>query len=605
MGDHQSAGARPHRAPHQHRLGHRLQRLRQHGWQPSVQGHASGAAPMEGNVALDCGWGRLLFGQTFDSPAALVQALGAEGPQRRDIAFYVREPQVLLAQAPQEVFLDPSHTYRINLATYRSYHRKAHGFVVRRLASQEDAEAINRIYALRNMVQVDPAFFWEKRDPGALCSGVAEDEASGKVIGTVTGVDHRRAFGDPEAGTSLWCLAVDPQARFPGIGEELVRRLTEHFKARGAAYMDLSVLHDNEQAIALYEKLGFVRIPIFSVKRKNSINERFFATPPENYDELNPYARIIIDEARRRGIGVEVTDGQGGFFRLSHGGRSIHCRESLSELTSGVAVSICDDKSVTLRVVSKAGVAVPEQIDAASERPVIEDFVARHGSIVVKPARGEQGRGIAVGLTDYEQIQQAIEKARTVSDRVLLESCFSGDDLRLVIIDYKLAAAAIRRPPTVVGDGEQPLRQLIERQSRRREAATQGESRIPIDAETERCLAAAGLTLDSVPEAGREVLVRKTANLHTGGSIHDVTELVHPLLVEAACKVARAIDIPVVGVDFMIKSPGDPEYVFIEANERPGLANHEPQPVAERFVDLLFPQSLPQGLRHDNGVADG
>jgi D-alanine-D-alanine ligase-like ATP-grasp enzyme len=174
-----------------------------------------------------------------------------------------------------------------------------------------------------------------------------------------------------------------------------------------------------------------------------------------------------------------------------------------------------------------------------------------------------------------------------------------------VIIDYKLAAAAIRRPPTVVGDGEQPLRQLIERQSRRREAATQGESRIPIDAETERCLAAAGLTLDSVPEAGREVLVRKTANLHTGGSIHDVTEQVHPLLVEAACKVARAIDIPVVGVDFMIKSPGDPEYVFIEANERPGLANHEPQPVAERFVDLLFPQSLPQGLRHDNGVADG
>jgi ribosomal protein S18 acetylase RimI-like enzyme len=107
---------------------------------------------------------------------------------------------------------------------------------------------------------------------------------------------------------------VDPQARSPGVGEELVRRLSEHFKARGASYLDLSVLHDNDQAIALYEKLGFVRIPFFSVKRKNSINERFFATPPEDYDVLNPYARIIIDEARRRGIGVQITDGAGGFF---------------------------------------------------------------------------------------------------------------------------------------------------------------------------------------------------------------------------------------------------------------------------------------------------
>jgi GNAT-family acetyltransferase (TIGR03103 family) len=598
------AGARPRRGSHGNRLGHRLQRMRQQGWQQAVHRLTDGPA-MARNVALDCGWGRLLFAQTFESPAALVDALGAEGPQRRDIAFYVREPQVLLAQAPQELFLDPSYTYRIDLATYRPRHRQAGGFMIRRLASQGDAAAINRIYALRGMVQVDPAFFWEQRDNRTVSYWLAQDEASGEVIGTVTGIDHRRAFNDPEGGSSLWCLAVDPQSHFPGVGEELVRRLVEHFKARGAAFMDLSVLHDNEQAIALYEKLGFVRIPLFSVKRKNPINERFFATPPEDYEALNPYARIIIDEARRRGIGVEVTDAAGGFFRLSHGGRSIHCRESLSELTSGVAVSICDDKAVTLRVARKAGVEVPAQIDAACGRSDIEAFVARHGSVVVKPARGEQGRGVAVGLQDIEQIEQAIGFARTVSDRVLLEACFAGEDLRLVIIDYKLAAAAIRRPPRVVGDGRHDLRTLIERLSRRREAATKGESRIPLDQETARCVAAASLTLDSVPAPGRQVVVRKTANLHTGGSIHDVTAIVHPRLVEAAGKVARAIDIPVVGVDLMIRSPEQPDYVFIEANERPGLANHEPQPVAERFVDLLFPQSLPPGLRYENGAATG
>ena len=107
----------------------------------------------------------------------------------------------------------------------------------------------------------------------------------------------------------------------------------------------------------------------------------------------------------------------------------------------------------------------------------------------------------------------------------------------------------------------------------------------------------AGYTLDSVPEAGVEVPVRKTANLHTGGTIHDVTEQVHPRLAEAAIAAARAIDIPVTGIDFMVRSPSEPDYAFIEANERPGLANHEPQPTAERFIDLLFPMSIPAAQR--------
>jgi GNAT-family acetyltransferase (TIGR03103 family) len=370
----------------------------------------------------------------------------------------------------------------------------------------------------------------------------------------------------------------------------LVRRLAEHFQARGAAYLDLSVLHDNDQAIGLYEKLGFRRIPVFAVKRKNPINEKLFAAPLEEYDALNPYARIIVDEARRRGVHAEVTDAAGGFFRLSYGGRSIHCRESLSEMTSGVAVSICDDKAVTRRVVSAAGLNVPRQITADSEDALAE-FLARHKSVVVKPARGEQGRGVSVGLTRIEDVERAVAEAREISDRVLVEECFEGQDLRLVVIDHKLAAAAIRRPPCVVGDGRKNLEALIDQQSRRRSAVTDGESTIPIDEETLRCLAASGKTLETVPAVGEEVLVRKTANLHTGGSIHDVTDIVHPKLVEAACRASQAIDIPVTGIDLMVRSPSEPDYVFIEANERPGLANHEPQPTAERFIDLLFPLS--------------
>ncbi|MCO8018634.1 N-acetylglutaminylglutamine synthetase [Brevundimonas diminuta] len=541
------------------------------------------------DAVLDCGWGRLLFAQTFETAAPLVEALRAEGPDRRDIAFYVRNPHVLLASAPQELFLDPSHTYRLDLATYRSSRRQPRGFTVRRLMSEADAQTVNDIYAKRRMVQAPPDFLWSHRDDRTLSYFVAEDLTTGAVIGTVTGVNHARAFDDPENGASLWCLAVDPQATQPGIGEALVRRLAEHFRTHGLAHMDLSVMHDNAQAIALYEKLGFRRVHFFGVKRKNPINEALFVGPSDDH-ALNPYARIIVDEARRRGIQTDIIDSEGGLFRLSWGGRSVRCRESLSELTSAVALSICDDKRVTRRIVEAAGVRVPRRIDP-QDLGAIDEALETYGQLVVKPARGEQGKGVAVGLKSMADVQAALLRARRICPEVLVEEQVEGEDLRLVVIDYEVVACAVRRPPRVIGDGRSTLRALIEHQSRRRAAATGGESSIPIDAETERTLTEAGYGLDDVAGEGEEILVRKAANLHLGGTIHDVTDEVHPVLVEAAVAAARAIDIPVTGIDLMVRAPDQPDYAFIEANERPGLANHEPRPTAERFIDLLFPLS--------------
>ena len=106
------------------------------------------------------------------------------------------------------------------------------------------------------MVTVDPDFVWKHRRSRTLTWLVAKDEASGEVVGVVMGVDHVHAFRDPDFGTSLWSLAVDPQSAPPGVGEALVRRLAERFQGRGRAFMDLSVMHDNEGAVGLYEKAG-------------------------------------------------------------------------------------------------------------------------------------------------------------------------------------------------------------------------------------------------------------------------------------------------------------------------------------------------------------
>lgn len=577
--------------PDRHRQQHRVKRDNLSTLNPWKNPLFSQGSGIPTNVEVDCGWGRLLFGHTFESNEALAESLRREAESRRDIAMYIGDPHVVLAIAPQELFLDPSHTYRLHFENYRAQQAGAPGYLVRKLQSTFDAEGANIIYSQRKMVEVDPKFIVDERRGGVLTYLVAEDSQTGQIIGTVTGVDHFEAFKDPEGGCSLWALAVDPQTTHPGVGRALVVHLLEHYMARGRAYIDLSVMHDNRQAISLYEKLGFSRVPVFCVKTRNSFNEPLFVG--QESDGLNPYAQIITRAARRRGISVEVVDADQGYFNLHFGGRSVACRESLTELTSAIAMSRCDDKRITRRTLTRVGIAMPDQIVASTpERN--REFLQLHKSVVVKPARGEQGRGVSVGITSEEHLERAIRSASDITNEVLIEQLVRGHDLRIVVIDFRVVAAAIRRPPEVVGNGELTVIELIEKQSRRRRAATGGESEIPIDSETERCVAEAGHKLTDILPPGKVVIARKAANLHTGGTIHDVTDNLHPKLVEVAKRSAEVLDLPVVGLDLMVPSVHEAEYWVIEANERPGLANHEPQPTAERFIDLLFPQTVSQ-----------
>lgn len=550
---------------------------------------------MQKDVTIDMGWGRLFFGQTFKSTENLADMLREEQPGRRDIVMYLRDPHVLLSSGPQEFFLDPSHTYRLRQYDYRHAGRVPRAFRVRRLVDKRDAAEVNRIYTCRHMAPCEPDFLVTSAATKLHTYFVAELRSRKTMLGTVTGVDHVEAFGDYENGASLWCLAVDPHANLPGVGEALVRQLVEHFFARGRDYVDLSVMHDNAEAIALYEKLGFQRVPVFCVKHKNAFNEPLF-TGPALQTALNPYAEIILNEARRRGIQTQIIDADKAIFTLSYGGTRIRCRESLTDRTSSMSFMLCDDKRLTRDTFVRAGLVVPPQI-VATGGDGDRAFLAEHSRVVVKPAQGEQGAGVCVDISNGDALAKAVTSARKISSEVLIERYVEGQDLRVILIDGEVVAAAVRRPAAITGTGRHSVKQLIGKYSRRRRAATGGESSVPLDAETKRCVEEAGLSLDSVLPSGEVLVVRKTANLHTGGTIHDVTESLHPDLAEASKKAAAALEIPVVGLDLIIRDPAQSEYVLIEANERPGLANHEPQPTAERFIDMLFPQTIrdPEG----------
>jgi GNAT-family acetyltransferase (TIGR03103 family) len=557
---------------------------------------------MAKDVELELGWGRLIFGQTFADPDTLADALRREAPGRRDICIYAREAHVVVAGAPSELFIDPSHTYRLRFTNDSKEEELVPspvGIAVRTLNEPSDADAMNRVYVRCGMVPAPVDTIWNNHlHEQAVTYLLAVRDDGGAVVGTVTGVDHELLFSDPERGSSLWTLAVDPAAGVPGIGLALTRKLAEHFRRAGRAYLDLSVAHDNAAAIRLYEKLGFRRVPVLAIKRKNAINEPLFSPPPETVDDLNPYARIIADEALRRGIWVEVLDAETGEMRLTHGGRSVITRESLSEFTSAIAMCRCDDKRLTRRLVSDAGITVPRARLATFDEGDHE-FLTEVGEVVVKPTRGEQGKGITVGVTadnGPDGLIVAVARAREEYPEVLIEQRVIGDDLRLVVIDGRVVAAALRMPPEIIGTGEHTVRDLIVAESRRRSAATGGESRIPLDAITEATVIEAGWQFGGVLPQGIRLRVRRTANLHQGGTIHDVTTEVNPELCRVAVVAAEAIGIPVTGIDLLVPDVAGDDYAFIEANERPGLANHEPQPTAAAFIDYLFPGQPGQPL---------
>jgi len=169
---------------------------------PEPQRSGSTVTPQV-SAAVDCGWGRLILGQTFSNPADIVMELRAEQQGQRDIAMYLSDPHVMLALAPQDLFLDPSHTFRLDLGAPSLDGRVPAGFTVQPLETAEQVRQVNRIHAARAMLPTPDDFLMAHRDCPHLTYLIAVDSRDGGVIGTVSGIDHVEAAGDPDNGSSL------------------------------------------------------------------------------------------------------------------------------------------------------------------------------------------------------------------------------------------------------------------------------------------------------------------------------------------------------------------------------------------------------------------
>ncbi len=316
---------------------------------------------------------------------------------------------------------------------------------------------------------------------------------------------------------------------------------------------------------------------------------------------LGPSTASLVKAAVERDIPWLRLNEQS-LIQLGHGKYQQRIQATVTGRTSYIAVELAQDKEETNKILANCGLPVPKQELVRSADRAVRAAERLGYPVVTKPYNGNHGRGISIGLKTPEEVRAGFEAAAEHSSSVIVETYLHGDDYRLLVVGGELIAATKRTPGHVVGDGVHSVKQLVDTVNldpRRGIGHEKVMTRIELDAQADMMLTRQGLTVDSVPEAGRQVLLRSTANLSTGGTATDVTDIIHPDNREMAARAVTAIGLDVGGVDFLCPDITE-SYKTIgggicEINAAPGFRMHvapsegTPRDAAGPVIDMLFP----------------
>lgn len=326
----------------------------------------------------------------------------------------------------------------------------------------------------------------------------------------------------------------------------------------------------------------------------------------EEAGRLGPSTQSIVDEAAWRGIPYFRLNEQS-YVQLGQGRYQRRIQATLMDDTSALAVEIADDKERTKEILSGMGIPVPKGRSAGSLEEALAAAEAIGYPVVVKPLVGNHGRGVSVNVRNARELKEAYARASQRHHFVLVEQFLQGSDFRVLIIDGKFTAAALREPAFVIGNGKDTIRELIEQVNADPERGVGHEknlTRIHIDEALKMKLESQELSLADVLPEGRKVYVRAAANLSAGGTARDVTDTVHPFNQRLMERVARIIGLNVIGIDVVAPALEVPleqgSAGIVEVNAAPGLRMHlnptrgKKRNIAAAIVDMLFPE----GTRH-------
>lgn len=316
---------------------------------------------------------------------------------------------------------------------------------------------------------------------------------------------------------------------------------------------------------------------------------------------LGPSTGSIVEEAISRRIPWIRLNNQS-LVQLGYGKNQVRFRATMTEKTSSIAVDIASNKDETKRLLQEQAIPVAKGMTISKTEQVIEAIDRIGFPLVFKPLDGNHGRGISININTTEDAIAAYEFAANISRRVIVERYITGYDFRVLVIDNKMVAAALRDPAHIIGDGERNIQELIDKENadpRRGYGHENVLTLIDIDRDTLDLLEKKGYTLETVPAKDEKVFVKSTANLSTGGTSVDVTDHVHPENIFICERISKIIGLDICGIDIMAKNLTEPLTenggVVLEVNAAPGFRMHIApseglaRNVAGHVIDMLYP----------------
>ena len=496
----------------------------------------TGVAP---DVVLECGWGRIVFGQTFTSHERLRAGAARRGERAaRHLHLPPRAARARARSRRTELFLDPSHTYRLDLAVVQPPGGTRARAVVRPLRDEDDVDGDQRASTPPPACcSADPQLVLAQRARTRVFTYlVAEDPAPAGSSAPSPASTTSRPSATPRAAPACGAWPSTRSAGSPGVGERLTRALAEHYRARGRGYLDLSVLHDNRKAIRLYERLGFARVPVLS-RQAQEPHQRAAVRRPA-VGRLRA-AQPLRPDHRRRGAPPRHRR-RGARRRV---GRAAAVPRRPQHRHARVAVG-ADDRGRHEPLRRQAHHPAHPRARPGSSVPRGRTADRRRGRRRL-PRRGRRGRRQAgprrAGQGHHRRrhaTPDALDAGGRARPAALPRRAARGAASPARTCASSSSATRSSPPrcagrPRVIGDGAHHDRPAHRARraggARPRPAASR---RIPLDDGDRRDGARAGLRrwTTCCPSA-QELQVRRTANLHTGGTIHDVTASLHPALV--------------------------------------------------------------------------
>jgi len=319
---------------------------------------------------------------------------------------------------------------------------------------------------------------------------------------------------------------------------------------------------------------------------------------------LGPSTGSIVEEAESRGI-PWIRLNKYSLCQLGYGANQKRIQATVTSETSSIGVELACDKEDTKYLLEQAEVEVPKGDIVRRERSLEEACRYVGFPLVIKPVDGNHGRGITVDIQNYEEALDAFRHAKesSRSGAIIVEKFIKGDDYRLLVINNKLVAAAKRTPAHVIGDGKSTVQELIDeinKDPRRGYGHENVLTQITVNELTQTIIKDAGYTLESVLPKDEMLILKDTANLSTGGTAEDVTDIVHPSNISMAERISKIIDLDICGIDIattdITKPLSETGGAVLEVNAGPGFRMHLsptkglPRNVAGHVIDKLFPK---------------